>query len=138
MVVATTRKIPKHGDGPTPAPPPPRRKHKARRDGQAAGIEADVDADAGAEAATDVVDGGRAAGDVAAPLSPAVELAISPDGPCEHVVEDTSKGQLVFQRYCHVYREGELEALCEEVGGCAIVETGWDKGNWTVLLKKEL
>jgi len=24
-----------------------------------------------------------------------------------------AKGQRVFQRYCHVYREGELENLCE-------------------------
>lgn len=101
---------------------------------------ADISEDANAKADTGtevVIDAGASAeGDVAMPLSPAVELAISPDGPCEHVVEDATKGQLVFQRYCHVYRQGELEALCEEVGGCAIVETGWDKGNWTVLLKK--
>jgi hypothetical protein len=32
------------------------------------------------------------------------------EGPCEHVVEDGD--QLVFQRYCHVYKQGELEDLC--------------------------
>ena len=26
-------------------------------------------------------------------------------GPCQHVTEDS--GELVFQRYCHVYKEGE-------------------------------
>ena len=35
---------------------------------------------------------------------------ISYEGECQHVVEED--GQLVFQRYCHVYKEGELEDLC--------------------------
>ena len=73
----------------------------------------------------------------ALPSSDAAVLAVSPDGPCEHVVEDDAKGQLIFQRYCHVYKQGELEQLCEAVSGCRIIETGWDKGNWTVLLLKD-
>ena len=102
---------------------------------------------------------------------------VSPDGPCEHMIEDEQKVQvihtnhtyrytyhvtapaccsdstnihslinlhtclhvqLIFQRYCHVYKEGELEELCQSVPGCEIVETGWDKGNWTVLLHKNV
>jgi hypothetical protein len=35
---------------------------------------------------------------------------ISPEGRCEHVVEEGN--QLLFQRYCHVYEKGELEDLC--------------------------
>lgn len=38
------------------------------------------------------------------------EKELFPEGRCEHVVEED--GQLVFQRYCHVYREGELEDIC--------------------------
>lgn len=45
-------------------------------------------------------------------------------------------GELVFQRYCHVYREGELEGLCSGVPHCTIEESGWDKGNWFVRLRK--
>ena len=39
-----------------------------------------------------------------------VEEDISPEGKCEHVVEEGN--QLLFQRYCHVYEKGELEDLC--------------------------
>lgn len=38
------------------------------------------------------------------------ELHIDSEGRCEHVVEEGD--QLVFQRYCHVYKQGELEDLC--------------------------
>ena len=38
------------------------------------------------------------------------EEEISPEGRCEHVVEEGD--QLLFQRYCHVYQQGELEDLC--------------------------
>lgn len=38
------------------------------------------------------------------------EPHIDSEGRCEHVVEDGD--QLVFQRYCHVYKQGELEDLC--------------------------
>jgi hypothetical protein len=142
-----------------------------------------------------------------------VEEEISPEGRCEHVVEEGN--QLLFQRYCHVYEKGELEDLCSwyvmpsllcsvklpispslsllfllfvdvyspfltclfllfiilrtlplsnlvfilittlppptyslllhphtihiflhSIPNCQIIETGWDKGNWTVLLEK--
>lgn len=60
----------------------------------------------------------------------------SPEGPCEHVQED-ERGALVFQRYCHVYRKGELEDLCSGVPGALVEQAGWDKGNWFVVLRKE-
>jgi hypothetical protein len=52
---------------------------------------------------------------------------------CKHVVEVAD--EFVFQRYCHMYKEGELENLCSSVPGCRIIESGWDKGNWFVYLK---
>lgn len=57
-----------------------------------------------------------------------------PEGPCVHVVED--RGELVYQRYCHVYREGELEELCASIPNCRVVEAGFDKGNWFVHIVK--
>eukprot|EP01038_Epipyxis_sp_PR26KG_P008479 gene8479-11462_t len=55
-------------------------------------------------------------------------------GPCKHVVEKDD--EFIFQRYCHVYKEGELDDLCSCVPECRIVESGWDKGNWFVRLLK--
>ena len=42
---------------------------------------------------------------------------------------------VVHQRYCHVYREGELRALAESVGGTVLQEY-CDTGNHCVLVRK--
>ena len=54
---------------------------------------------------------------------------------------DASKGAVVYQRYCHVYRQGELEGLVAELGGCCghelrVVEACLDTGNWVVVVEK--
>lgn len=59
---------------------------------------------------------------------------VGDSGPCQHVTEE--HGDLVFQRYCHVYKEGELEGICSSIPGCKLIESGWDKGNWFVRLEK--
>ena len=59
---------------------------------------------------------------------------VSPEGSCEHAVKQEK--QLVYQRYCHVYKEGELVALCSSIPGCRLLDSGWDKGNWYVKLLK--
>ena len=46
------------------------------------------------------------------------------------------KGGLVLQRYCHVYREGELTELVASVAGARLVDEYYDVGNWCVLLEK--
>ena len=39
----------------------------------------------------------------------------------------------MYQRYCHVYREGELPALFERLKGWVRVDrTYYDCGNWCV------
>uniref|UniRef100_A0ABM0MGH8 Alkylated DNA repair protein alkB homolog 8-like n=1 Tax=Saccoglossus kowalevskii TaxID=10224 RepID=A0ABM0MGH8_SACKO len=43
----------------------------------------------------------------------------------------------VFHRFYHVYKEGELESLCQECSGVRIVEGYYDEGNWCVIMKKE-
>ena len=56
----------------------------------------------------------------------------------ESVSEAGMHGELVYQRYCHVYKEGELEDLCSGIPGCRVLESGFDKGNWFVLFEKIL
>ncbi len=67
--------------------------------------------------------------------------AIAPEadatvGKCEHVEED-EKGALVYKRYCHVYRRGEIEDICSYIPGALVVGTSWDKGNWVVEIEKK-
>eukprot|EP01134_Creolimax_fragrantissima_P002209 CFRG2209T1 len=42
----------------------------------------------------------------------------------------------VFQRYYHLYGEGELEELIEGAGGMEIVERGYERDNWWVVVRK--
>ncbi|KAL3803107.1 hypothetical protein ACHAW5_001971 [Stephanodiscus triporus] len=48
---------------------------------------------------------------------------------------DTKKNLVVFQRYCHMYRKGELEYLCGQVPGLEVMESSYEKGNHVVLLR---
>jgi len=48
---------------------------------------------------------------------------------------DSKKNLVVFQRYCHMYRKGELEQLCEQVPGLEVLEASYEKGNHVVLLR---
>lgn len=82
-----------------------------------------------------VEDEAESVSEESAPLERVPESpATTESGPCRHVTEES--GELVFQRYCHVYKEGELEALCSSIPGCMVIESGWDKGNWFVQLQK--
>ena len=42
----------------------------------------------------------------------------------------------VFHRFYHVFHKGELEALCDKVGSCKVVDSYYDQGNWAVILQK--
>ena len=41
-----------------------------------------------------------------------------------------------YQRYYHLFIEGELEKLCTEIPACKIIRSGFDRDNWFVVLKK--
>ncbi|KAJ2079337.1 tRNA methyltransferase, has a role in tRNA modification [Coemansia sp. RSA 988] len=43
----------------------------------------------------------------------------------------------VFHRYYHLFREGELSELFQNVGGCSILEAGYDRDNWYVIARKD-
>jgi alkylated DNA repair protein alkB family protein 8 len=61
----------------------------------------------------------------------------SPDLPSvSHSVVDEGKGVIVYQRYCHLYQEGELEKLAGLLKGVELVRVFYDNSNWFVWLRK--
>lgn len=50
--------------------------------------------------------------------------------------ESGSDKSSTFHRFYHVFRHGELEAVCQRVPGCAVKKCYYDQGNWCVILKK--
>jgi hypothetical protein len=50
--------------------------------------------------------------------------------------EEQSQESHVYQRFCHVFRKGELEDLASSCPGARIMESGWDRGNWFCRLLK--
>ena len=81
-------------------------------EGMQAEVETDVEAEVIGEEGVEVeVEVEEEEGEKeSAATAAAADEEISPEGRCEHVVEEGN--QLLFQRYCHVYERGELEDLC--------------------------
>ena len=52
-------------------------------------------------------------------------------------VFDEAKRAVVFQRYCHVYQQGELRKLVDSVGGARILSEFCDTGNHCILVQKD-
>ncbi|KAJ6801236.1 alkylated DNA repair protein alkB-like protein 8 [Iris pallida] len=50
--------------------------------------------------------------------------------------KDDKKGAMVYNRYYHVFVEGELESLVSGMDNATIVEQFYDKSNWCIVLKK--
>ncbi len=48
---------------------------------------------------------------------------------------DERKGLVVFQRYCHMYREGEMDELVQQVSSLRLVESGYESGNHYVIVE---
>jgi alkylated DNA repair dioxygenase AlkB/SAM-dependent methyltransferase len=48
---------------------------------------------------------------------------------------DDQKGLVVFKRYCHLYKQGELERVVEQVPNVHIVDKGFESGNYFVILE---
>ncbi|CAH0477878.1 unnamed protein product [Peronospora belbahrii] len=58
-------------------------------------------------------------------------------------IETKSHGQvirekqwIVYERYCHVYRSGELEALVAQVSGLELVSVAYSRSNWCLRLQR--
>ncbi|KAL6912125.1 hypothetical protein ACP4OV_000930 [Aristida adscensionis] len=50
--------------------------------------------------------------------------------------KDEKKGAVVYNRYYHVFVEGELQRLVAGINNAAIVDQFYDKSNWCIVLKK--
>ncbi|XP_073144002.1 tRNA (carboxymethyluridine(34)-5-O)-methyltransferase isoform X2 [Henckelia pumila] len=50
--------------------------------------------------------------------------------------KDDKKGAVVYDRYYHVFGEGELERLVSGVDGAVVVDKFYDKSNWCIILEK--
>ena len=48
---------------------------------------------------------------------------------------DSKKNLVVFQRYCHMYRLGELEELVSQIPSLELMDSAYEKGNHVVLLR---
>ena len=48
---------------------------------------------------------------------------------------DEKKGLVVFQRYCHLYRSEELAALARKVDGVEVTDSGFESGNYFIILR---
>jgi len=44
--------------------------------------------------------------------------------------------RVVVQRYCHMFKQGELESLVELAGGAQVEESYYDESNWAVVLRR--
>jgi len=49
-----------------------------------------------------------------------------------HVQINEDKKWAVYQRYCHVYRENELQKLIEQVPGLVVSHVEYSRCNWCV------
>ncbi|KAE8728295.1 hypothetical protein F3Y22_tig00004620pilonHSYRG00018 [Hibiscus syriacus] len=52
--------------------------------------------------------------------------------------KDDKKGAVVYNRYYHVFGEGELERLVSGMDNAVIVDKFYDKSNWCIILEKTL
>lgn len=50
--------------------------------------------------------------------------------------KDDKKAAVIYNRYYHVFAEGELERLVSRVKGVRISDTFFDKSNWCVILQR--
>ncbi|NWQ91653.1 ALKB8 protein, partial [Burhinus bistriatus] len=50
--------------------------------------------------------------------------------------KESQEFSAVFHRYYHVFREGELEAVCRSLDCVRVQKSYYDQGNWCVILEK--
>lgn len=93
-----------------------------------------------AERADEVIGVGHGSGNVERGEAESVS-APTPNAPRHGVRVDAvagTGGSVVYQRYCHVYAEGELEGLVERVDGLRLVESYYDRSNWCVVAERDI
>ena len=56
---------------------------------------------------------------------------------CEGAECDEIKNLVMFQRFYHVYENHELDDLVNDVGGLVTCDSGYESGNYYVVVKKK-
>lgn len=51
-------------------------------------------------------------------------------------VELTPPGDLVYKRYYHLFKQGELDELVSRSNTAKILESGYDRDNWYIIAEK--
>lgn len=59
-----------------------------------------------------------------------------PQDGASHAKADYEKRWIVYERYCHVYRKGELEELVQQVPGLRVVDAQYSRSNWCLRLER--
>ncbi|CAI5728383.1 unnamed protein product [Peronospora destructor] len=54
----------------------------------------------------------------------------------QDVMIDREKRWVVYERYCHVYRSGELESLVDQVPGLELISVEYIRSNWCLRLQR--
>lgn len=54
----------------------------------------------------------------------------------KHAKKNAEKKWVVYQRYCHVYRAGELEELVSQVPGLEVLSCEYSRSNWCLKLAR--
>ncbi|XP_035681426.1 alkylated DNA repair protein alkB homolog 8-like [Branchiostoma floridae] len=63
----------------------------------------------------------------------------SSSGACASVChQEKSQEGPVYHRFYHVFKDGEIEELCNSVPGISVIDRYYDKGNWCVIIQKGL
>lgn len=57
---------------------------------------------------------------------------------CTQTEERTKSEAQVYHRFYHVFKQGELEQLCCHVNDLKVIQSYYDKGNWCVVLEKQI
>lgn len=52
--------------------------------------------------------------------------------------KDDKKGAVVYNRYYHVFSEGELERLVSGMSNAVVIDRFYDKSNWCIVLEKTI
>ncbi|GMF19614.1 unnamed protein product [Phytophthora lilii] len=50
--------------------------------------------------------------------------------------DKSAQERVVVQRYCHMFKQGELESLVELAGNAKVEESYYDESNWAVILRR--
>eukprot|EP00054_Salpingoeca_dolichothecata_P000608 m.17148 g.17148 ORF g.17148 m.17148 type:complete len:491 (-) comp10988_c0_seq1:54-1526(-) len=74
--------------------------------------------------------------DVLVPWHHHNKAEVQPKPSTHHKEQSVQKDAVVYRRYCHVYKKGELEHIVSQIANIRVVESFYDTSNWCVIAEK--